>query len=242
MHDFSYSTRSQKAELLDDDQIPAKDIYLNMAELATINTLLLGHVGTWWGVKKLLHRLPKNEPVHIWDIGCGGGDTLSYICTKLNARGFKTIGTGLDTNPHAIKYANATYGNPDCTFVQEWSHKHKVGERPHIMLNALVLHHLYGDQLTDLISELVHRPTAGFVINDLQRSPFGYHSIKLLTRVFSKSYLVKNDAPLSVARGFRRAELKELIKQQMPESMSLQWTPGFRYIASGYGSSNTEKT
>ena len=54
----------------------------------------------------------------------------------------------------------------------------------------------------------------GFFINDLHRHPLAYHSIRILTSLFSKSYLVKNDAPLSVLRGFKKKELEDLLIKQ----------------------------
>jgi len=42
----------------------------------------------------------------------------------------------------------------------------------------------------------------------------GLVSIKMLTALFSKSWLVKNDAPLSVKRGFRKRSLCHYWKKQ----------------------------
>jgi hypothetical protein len=70
----------------------------------------------------------------------------------------------------------------------------------------------------------------GFFINDLHRNFFAYYSIKFLTGIFSKSYLVKNDAPLSVVRGFSRSELKNLCNKAIAEKATVSWKWAFRYI------------
>jgi hypothetical protein len=67
------------------------------------------------------------------------------------------------------------------------------------------------------------------IINDLHRHWLAYHSIKLLTRFFSDSYLVKNDAPLSVWRAFQRNELKRLVEEAGIDRYSLRWMWAFRW-------------
>jgi hypothetical protein len=70
----------------------------------------------------------------------------------------------------------------------------------------------------------------GFFINDLHRHPLAYHSIRLLTRTFSKSYLVKNDAPLSVRRGFRRGEWQRLLHDAGITGYTCSWRWAFRWL------------
>ncbi len=70
----------------------------------------------------------------------------------------------------------------------------------------------------------------GFFINDLHRHPLAYYSIKWITKFFSKSYLVKNDAPLSVARGFKKEEWKYILNKAGIKTYTIQWQWAFRYL------------
>ena len=72
--------------------------------------------------------------------------------------------------------------------------------------------------------------TIGFFINDLQRNWFAYHSIKIITQIFSSSYLVKNDAPLSVARGFYKNEWIRLLTEAGIKNYAVDWKWAFRYL------------
>ena len=72
--------------------------------------------------------------------------------------------------------------------------------------------------------------SAGFFINDLHRHPLAWYSIKLITTAFSKSYLVKNDAPLSVARGFKINEWRRLMKQAVINNFTIEWKWAFRHL------------
>jgi hypothetical protein len=70
----------------------------------------------------------------------------------------------------------------------------------------------------------------GFFINDLHRHPLAYYSIKILTRLFSASYLVKNDAPLSVRRGFTAKEWKVLLESAGISRFRVSWKWAFRHL------------
>ncbi|HTE11556.1 MAG TPA: hypothetical protein VK645_11305, partial [Chitinophagaceae bacterium] len=70
----------------------------------------------------------------------------------------------------------------------------------------------------------------GFFINDLHRHFLAYYSIKILTGLFSKSYLVKNDAPLSVQRGLIKKEWEGLLKQSVLDNYSIEWKWAFRWL------------
>ena len=70
----------------------------------------------------------------------------------------------------------------------------------------------------------------GFFINDLHRHWLAYYSIQIITSIFSGSYLVKNDAPLSVARGFKKKEWATMIAAAGIANCSIQWKWAFRHL------------
>jgi hypothetical protein len=82
----------------------------------------------------------------------------------------------------------------------------------------------------DMLRWMKNNTIKGFFINDLQRHPFAYHSIKILTKIFSRSYLVKNDGPISVLRGFRKNEWMQLIEKAGITKYSIYWRWAFRYL------------
>jgi hypothetical protein len=70
----------------------------------------------------------------------------------------------------------------------------------------------------------------GFFINDLHRHWLAYYLIKHITKWFSRSYLVKNDAALSVARSFRKQEWKEIFSRSGLEAPGIEWKWAFRWL------------
>mgnify|MGYP003578018949 FL=1 len=67
------------------------------------------------------------------------------------------------------------------------------------------------------------------IINDLHRYPAAYYSIGILTKLFSKSPLVKHDSKLSVLRGFKKGELIRLLKEAGVSKYRIKWMWAFRW-------------
>ena len=71
----------------------------------------------------------------------------------------------------------------------------------------------YRKRIIEMLEWMKENSALGFFINDLHRHPIAYHFIKI-SPLFSKSYLVKNDAPFSVLRGFKKKNGKENLRRQ----------------------------
>ena len=102
--------------------------------------------------------------------------------------------------------------------------------KPSIIFSSLFCHH-FNEQELELMLQWMHRNSAlGFFINDLHRHTLAYHSIRILTSLFSKSYLVKHDAPLSVARGFTKKEWQVLLEKASLKNYTVSWKWAFRHL------------
>ncbi|MBS1567088.1 MAG: SAM-dependent methyltransferase, partial [Bacteroidetes bacterium] len=99
-----------------------------------------------------------------------------------------------------------------------------------IIFSSLFCHHFTDEELHDMLPWMQCNALAGFFINDLHRHPLAYYSIKWLTAAFSRSYLVKNDAPLSVRRGFVKNEWQSILRQAGMNRYRLQWKWAFRWL------------
>ena len=221
---LSFKHRSTQLELLDGENIPMKDITQNLKELNTINTLLGGHKITMDGVI----RLTKIPALTIVEIGCGGGDNLAFIQTKCQQLNLNPTLIGIDLKKECIDFAQKT--NPSIQFICSDYRTVELKNKPDILFSSLFCHHFSNDELVKQLIWMKENSNIGFFINDLHRNWIAYYVIKLLTALFSKSYLVKNDAPLSVARGFTRKEWKQLFEQSGISNYSIQWKWAFRHL------------
>jgi SAM-dependent methyltransferase len=227
--------RSHQKELLDEEDIPAADLFQNLRELDRINTLLGGYNITFSALKKVVQ--PQKSYILI-DIGCGGGDTLKHI-KKWRDHQQKDIQLiGIDLKPVCIEYATRQDSAADIQFICD-DYRNMFRHVPHIdIIHAcLFCHHLNESQLIELV-HFAREKKITLIINDLERNTFAYFAIKLLTAVFSKSYLVKNDAPLSVARGFTKKEWLALLQKAGAAHFSVKNKWAFRHEIIVYGSNN----
>jgi 2-polyprenyl-3-methyl-5-hydroxy-6-metoxy-1,4-benzoquinol methylase len=219
--------RSFKKELLDNDAVPFEDIRINMKELNTINTLLGGHAITLAGFKRLL---AAKRSVHVCEIGCGDGNNLYILSNWCKKNNIVLKCTGIDIKPECIETARRDSKIENAEWqVQDYKNV-KFTSIPDIIFSSLFCHHFNNEELVEQLQWMQQHCTAGFFINDLQRNWFAYHSIKILTKFFSSSYLVKNDAPLSVARGFHKKEWLILLQRAGINNYSVEWKWAFRYL------------
>ena len=216
------SRRSYQPELLDGNDIPFEEIRRNMHELDIINTWLGGHAITINGFQRLLGTARE---VHVCEIGCGGGDNLRAIHRWCRKNGIELRVTGIDINPACINYARehsreiekAVWIVSDYRLVD-------FPDRPDIIFNSLFCHHFRDEDVSHCLRWMFDRARLGFFVNDLHRHALAYHSIRLLTSAFSRSRLVRHDAPLSVLRGFRRAELEAMTLAAISKTEAAKWT------------------
>ncbi len=225
--------RSYQKELLDGDNIPFDDIKQNMKELNTINTLLGGHAITIAGLQKILSQ--KNtttliKPLLVCEIGCGGGDNINAIHSWAIKNNLSIQFIGIDIKEECIEFAQQQYPAMPVAWILSPYENVNFVNKPDIIFSSLFCHHFTNEQLVKQLQWLNSNATLGFFINDLHRNNIAYYLIKWLTNLFSKSYFVKNDAPLSVARGFKKSEWINICLQAKIEQYSLKWKWAFRYL------------
>jgi 2-polyprenyl-3-methyl-5-hydroxy-6-metoxy-1,4-benzoquinol methylase len=208
---MDFSKRSYEPELLDNDDIPFVDIERNMQELDIINTRLGGHRIT---IKGFSNLIGSRSHASVCEIGCGGGDNLKALRRWADKRNIKLSMTGIDIKSACIDFAAQQSESPeDVTWICSDYRKITLNPKPDIIFCSLFCHHFSEEGVKEILSWMHANSSLGFFINDLQRHPIAYHAISILTKAFSRSYLVRNDAPLSVLRGFSRQELEQMAKE-----------------------------
>jgi 2-polyprenyl-3-methyl-5-hydroxy-6-metoxy-1,4-benzoquinol methylase len=223
-----FSHRSDTKELLDADDIPFEDIKLNMQELNTINGLLGGHAISIKGLKKLL--LPGDHSLSICEIGCGGGDNLKVIHDYCSRQAINATLTGIDIKENCISFAAQNSSLPANWICSDYKKVSFGNNKPDIIFASLFCHHFNKKELVSMMHWMNQNSRRGFFINDLHRHPLAYYSIKAMTGIFSRSYLVKNDAPVSVTRGFIKQEWEDIFEEAAISPVDISWQWAFRHL------------
>lgn len=201
-----------------------------LRELETINTLLGGNYVTLNGLDRLLNEKEYSLPITVADLGCGGGDILRLVHAWGERKGLTLNLLGVDANPSIVDFARRHTSQKNIQYQAFNIFSDAFREQKFdVVISTLFLHHFTSDQLANLLRELKQQTSIGIVINDLHRHWFAYYSIKWLTRMFSKSHMVVHDAPVSVARSFRRKDWVEILEKAGITRYRMRWMWAFRW-------------
>ena len=202
-----FFNRSYKKEMMDDFSINNGRIDIALKELKIINKYLGGNSTTKAGLKKILSGIHSESQVKILDAGGGASDIL--LSLKDNPLRNMEIFSA-DINKRIAKYVkqNSPQVEVICADVFNLPFKPEQFDIVHL---SLFLHHFKEEEIKEILFNLSGLAKFGIIINDLQRSFIALMGIKILTMLFSKSDMVKNDAPLSVKKSFIKKDLVKIL-------------------------------
>lgn len=229
-----FQRRSDQKEMMDDFSNERELIHKTLNEIDLINKWLGGNQVTVHGIDSLIGESDEskhNSVLSIADLGCGSGEILKLVNTWANRRQIDVSLTGIDANANVITFAEENlkaYSNVNLLQQDILSDEFKKLKFDMIVA-TLFFHHFTSEQLVALLRQLKNQVQIGIVINDLHRHWFAYHSIRLITKYFSRSSMVKYDAPLSVLRAFSRKDLITILTGAGIENFSIHWRWAFRW-------------
>ena len=217
-------SRRTLSEMMDDPSVADDQVDRALNELSVINRWLGGFRVSRLGVGHLINSLPVDRPVSVLDVGAGGSD----LPQALAPLGRRVDVTSLDLNFHACVRAGGE--RPPVTAVNGSASSLPFRDRSFDIAHvSLFLHHCTDAEAQTLLADLSRVARHGIVINDLHRHALAYVGISMLTGIFSRSALVRNDAPVSVLRGFLRGEIDALLPPGLQSSTSVSWHWAFRW-------------
>lgn len=222
--------RSDSKECIDDPHVDSWDLRQTYAQIKSINVYTFGYWPIRSAVGYFLARYGRNRRMKILDIGCGDGETLRRIDHYARQRNFSLQLTGIDLNPEVIAAAvELTFSG--INFKHGDIFENKGQETYDLIINSLTMHHLTDQEIVRLMQWMCDHSRIGWFISDLHRHKIAYYFIKYFTKLCRFNELVCHDAPLSVARSFRRQEWVNLLSQAgiNLDCTKISWYPNFRY-------------
>lgn len=228
-----FSVRSTTLELMDYPIEDEQEIVRNFEELVFINKYLGGANLSFNSIKQ---ACKGKEIATIVDIGAGAGDFIDYVLRFESKLKTKVALVAIDLMPEAREFAQYKFHLLDrkvSWITQDFQTWLRSNPKVEIIHASLFCHHLTDEQLVDFFRDS-SKAAEVVVINDLHRNFWAYYSILWLTKIFSKSRYTKNDAPLSVLRGFSRTEIVDLLKRAGLNNYEIKWKWAFRFIITIY--------
>lgn len=217
-----FSTRLGGVEELLDGPLDPELLLGNLRDLARINRMVGGTALTRRALVTLatgFHPGPRGQrvdwrsrPLRLLDIGSGAGDIPAALLDWADRAGRRLEIDAVDERLEIVDVAWALYGSrPGLRLgaADGTSLPHPDGSYD-IAHCSLVAHHLEPDHLLRLLQEMRRLSTTGVIVNDLDRGLFRWLGAWLFAHLVTRNRYTRHDAPLSVRRAYRPAEIAQL--------------------------------
>jgi len=222
--------RSADRERMDDRSIGGAELADALQQLRVINLVLGSAWPTLEGVRRCWRAAGRPDCLSILDIGAGSGDLNRMLLAWGRMSGVQVRITLIDIHPETCATAAAYYRDEPHVRVVCSDVLHLGVRAADIVTAALFTHHFPASELPEIMRQLAGVARLGVVVNDLQRHGLAWLAIWLATRLLSRNRMIRNDAPLSVRRGFRAADLDHLRAAPGLGQLTYTWRPFFRYL------------
>jgi 2-polyprenyl-3-methyl-5-hydroxy-6-metoxy-1,4-benzoquinol methylase len=210
--EFDFSRRVTPRELpeLMDGDCSYEDFRGCLRSLEQVNRWLLGYRPTLAWLERLGRGLHK--PIHIVDVGSGGGDLLRQIAGWARRRGVAVQLTGIDLNPYAARAAaESTPKEFGISWVTGDALLYRSEKPMDVVVSSLTAHHLEDEEIIALLRWMEATAQVGWFINDLERSERTSKMFGWVAEVVRWHQFVRHDGPVSFRRAFREEDWVRLL-------------------------------
>lgn len=206
-----FAKRSEESELIDGGDYGFDEFVGTLADLRRVNRYLGGSRALTRHLFPMIEATGRRR-IRLLDVGTGSGDIPRRIVEWARGRRIEIECVVIDFNElAALEAAVQTRDYPEIQVVRADAMRLPFADGSFdFVIASMFLHHFETPQAASLLHRFARVARVAFIINDLRRHPIAYYTIKLLTRIFTRNRLVRNDAALSVLRGFADPDLAEL--------------------------------
>jgi ubiquinone/menaquinone biosynthesis C-methylase UbiE len=224
-------------EMLDAGVGTDEDVAQSLDDLRRINRFL---GGTRVVLDALSSSLPNGsqDGLSLLDVGTGSADIPGAVAAWCADRGLRPMIVGLDLSERNIRVSRSHLGISDQVhLIQADSLKLPFIDRSFQFVTAsLFLHHFEDANVVRLLADFSRVAQRAVIVNDLLRDFVPYYFSRVTGPILARSFLTRNDGPISVLRGFTADELKHLaeraglkrckVRRVFPYRLSLVAEPG----------------
>jgi SAM-dependent methyltransferase len=227
-NDFNRRVSPHELPELMDGDCSYEDFRDCLRSLEQVNHWFLGYRPTLAWLERIRRDAPK--PIHILDVGSGGGDLLRQIAGWARRRRIAVLLTGIDLNPYAARAAaEFTPQELGITWVTGDAMAYRPEKPADIVVSSLMTHHLEEQEIVTLLRWMETTAQAGWFINDLERSERASRMFGWASRLVGWHRFVQHDGPVSFRRALRTEDWELLLAAaNIPrEAVTVEhWRPG----------------
>ena len=229
-----FTARADADEMMDDFSITDARLAQALEDLRGVNRWLGGYAATRAVLRPLVRR---RRTLRLLDLGTGIADYPEHLVRWADRHGTRLDVVAIDANPVTVEHARTALDRRLPVDLRGRIHV-DVGDALDLPFGdgafdvvhaALFMHHLGADQAVRLLRAMQRIGRYGCVVNDLHRHPLAYYGIQAVGHLLPTSEMFQHDAPLSVLRGFQRAELEQFATEADLPRCRLRWHWAFRW-------------
>lgn len=228
------SKRSVKLELMDLGIGLPQEIHGAYRLIAYVNRFLGGTRTVLRHLERYAPSWKKGETLRILDVGAGGSDIPRAIADWARARSVRVFIVALDVSREALTYsASVLSGYPEVVLVEASAFDPPFARGTFdYVISSMFFHHLTDSDAVRLLTVFDTLAARGIVVNDLFRSVSAFVGIWLMARL-TANRLFRHDAPLSVARSYRREDAESLARGAGLPYLAYHRHPFHRFALAG---------
>lgn len=176
----------------------------------------------------------QETTIRILDVGSGASDIPQAIVDWARKKGWRVHVVALDICPKALSFAKSECaGYPEISFVRASTFALPFPPQSFdYIISSMFFHHLSDDEIVRVLKVFDAHAVRGIIVNDLARNLRAWLWIFFFTR-FIRNKMFRNDAPLSVLRGFKKHEVDALIRETGLNYLRFHPHIGHRFAIAG---------
>jgi SAM-dependent methyltransferase len=209
---LDFTRRAYLSEMMD-APCAYEELRACLRDLAQVNRITLGYRPTIHWLKQFATHSRASQPLHVVDVGCGGGDMLRRIERWAARKRIAMRLTGIDLNPHGIRASREfTPSHSRIRWFAGDAYAFDTADDPvDLVISSLFTHHLSDDGIICFLQWMEKTARRGWFINDLSRSRASYRGFRLLSTVVFWHRFIRHDGPISIRRAFQPEDWREYL-------------------------------
>jgi len=184
-----------------------------------------------FGVRRIWADAGRPARLTVLDIGAGAGDVNRLLLRWADRHGVRITVILTDRMEEACLEARRLFRGERRVHVVRGDLFDLPDACADIVTATHFAHHFAADELPRVVRRMLRASRLGAVLCDIHRHWVPWMSVWLAARLLSRNRYIRHDGPLSVAKGFRGKDWRDLREALDDCELEYRWRPMFRYVA-----------